>query len=285
MTDVLLTPGAETPEPLLPRPFRLVDRAEETPDTFTLVFEEVDGPGMTFRPGQFTMLYVFGVGEVPISIAGNPRMPGSLVHTVRAVGAVTEAICGLRPGDLVGVRGPYGTSWPMDDATDGDLLVVAGGVGLAPLRPGIVEGLTRRHEYSSLSLVYGARTPADLLYKEDLLGWESAHDIDVEVTVDRASSAWRGDVGVVTKLLPRVRFDPPHTTAFVCGPEVMMRVVARELRDRGIPEERIWVSIERNMKCAIGFCGHCQFGPDFACRTGPVMPYERVAERMMVEGL
>lgn len=268
--------------PLLPRQFRLLSKSNETPDTVTLVFEDPEAGGVQFIPGQFMMIYVFGVGEVPISIAGNPHAPNLLVHTVRAVGAVTDAICGLEPGDVVGMRGPYGTGWPLDAAQGRDLLIVTGGIGLAPLRPAVIEALNRREEFLSLSLIYGARTPDDLLYKDDLLGWESSPDIEVEVTVDRASSDWWGDVGLVTRLLPRIPFNPLNTAAFVCGPEVMMRVVARDLRDRGVPAPNIYVSMERNMKCAVGFCGHCQYGRDLLCRTGPIGSFHDLGDRMNV---
>lgn len=268
--------------PLLPRQFRLLSKSKETADTVTLVFEDLEADGVTFSPGQFMMIYVFGVGEVPISIAGNPHAPNLLVHTVRAVGAVTDAICDLEPGDVVGMRGPYGTGWPLDTAQGRDLLVVTGGIGLAPLRPAIIEALNRRSELNSLALVYGARTPDDLLYKDDLLGWESSRDIEVEVTVDRASSDWWGDVGLVTRLLPRLSFSPLNTAAFVCGPEVMMRVVARDLRDRGVPAQNIFMSMERNMKCAVGFCGHCQYGRDLLCRTGPIGSFQKFADRLNV---
>jgi anaerobic sulfite reductase subunit B len=204
---------------------------------------------------------------------------------VRAVGSVTDAMCALRPGDVVGVRGPYGRGWPVDEVTDRHLLIIAGGVGLAPLRPAVLEALSRRAEYRSLTLLYGARTPSDLLYKEDLLGWKASPDIHLEVTVDRAPADWWGDVGVVTSLLPRASFEPATTDAFVCGPEVMMRVVARELRDVGVPVDRISISLERNMKCALGFCGRCQFGSDFLCKTGPVVAYSHFSERLTVNEL
>ncbi len=268
--------------PMLPRSFRLLSKSQETPDTITLVFEDLEHDGVEFAPGQFMMIYVFGVGEVPISIAGNPHASNLLVHTVRAVGAVTNAICDLEPGDVVGMRGPFGTSWPLDAAGERDLLIVTGGIGLAPLRPAVIEALNRRGELHSLSLVYGARTPEDLLYKDDLLGWESSRIIEVEVTVDRATSDWWGDVGLVTRLLPRISFNPPNTTAFVCGPEVMMRVVARDLRDRGVPASSIYVSMERNMKCAVGFCGHCQYGRDLLCRSGPIGSFQDLGDRMNV---
>lgn len=270
--------------PMTPRPFKLVEKTWETPDTATLIFEDGEQLETPFEPGQFMMIYVFGVGEVPISIAGNPHMGRVLVHTVRAVGAVTDALAALKPGDTVGMRGPFGKSWPLSAAVGRDLLVVAGGIGLAPLRPAILEALHRREELESLSLLYGARTPTDLLYREDLLGWVSTENINVEVTVDRAGSDWWGDVGLVTNLLPRVPFDPERATAFVCGPEVMMRVVARELRERGVSADRIWISMERNMKCAIGLCGHCQYGSDFLCWAGPIGTYGHFADRLRVSG-
>lgn len=278
----LVQTHAGVTSPYLPRRFRLLSKSYETPDTATLVFEDIDDGGVEFTPGQFTMIYVFGVGEVPISIAGNPHAPHLLVHTVRAVGAVTNAICGLEPGDVVGVRGPYGAGWPLAAAPGRDLLIVTGGIGLAPIRPAVIEALNQREQIRSLSLLYGARTPEDLIYKDDLLGWESSRDIEVEVTVDRASSDWWGDVGLVTRLLPRVSFNPLNTTAFVCGPEVMMRVVARELRGRGVPAQNVYVSMERNMKCAVGFCGHCQYGRDLLCRTGPIGSFQHLAARMSV---
>lgn len=255
----------------------------ETPDTVTLTLEDTAGVGVRFEPGQFMMVYVFGVGEVPLSIASSPRVIDRLEHTVRGVGAVTKALAKLRPDDVVGLRGPYGTSWPLGEAVDKDLLVVTGGIGLAPLRPAIIEALHRRDELRSLALLYGARTPADLLYKDDLLGWESTPNINVETTVDHATANWWGDVGLVTRLLPRTPYTPGETVAFVCGPEVMMRAVARELRGDGVPARNIWISMERNMKCGIGFCGHCQYGKTFLCRDGPVGRYADFANRMTVD--
>lgn len=264
------------PGPMSLRSLRVVSNEAETSDTATITLE---GPGGSFLPGQFMMLYAFGVGEAPISISGNPHTPGALVHTIRRVGAVTEALCAAKPGEYLGVRGPYGTSWPIDEVTD-DLLIVAGGIGLAPLRPAVIEAMAQHGRLANISLVYGARTPDDLLYKDDLLGWMGAPDINVAVTVDRATSDWWGDVGLVTTVLSRVKFRPEQTAALVCGPEVMMRVVARTLRDMGVATDRIWVSVERNMKCAVGFCGHCQFGPDMLCKTGPVLRYDTVAARL-----
>lgn len=284
MKEGIVNPQA-TREEMLPRPYRVVSKVPETPDTVTLVLEGLEEHQMVFHPGQFTMLYAFGVGEVPISIAGNPFITHTLVHTVRAVGAVTDAIVALEPGQVLGARGPYGRGWPLAGAAGKDLLIVAGGIGIAPLRPAVIHALTGRAQVRCLTLIYGARSPADLLYKDDLLGWKSSPDIDLQVTVDRASSDWWGDVGLVSNLIPRVTFDPADTVALVCGPEVMMRVVARELTATGVPADRIWISVERNMKCAIGFCGHCQYGSDFICRDGPVGSYDHFEPRLKVEEL
>ena len=268
---------------MLPRQFRVVSKREETPDTVTLTLESTEGVPVEFSPGQFMMIYVFGVGEVPISIAGSPRVTDHVEHTVRGVGAVTNALCVLEPGDVVGMRGPFGTSWPLDQAAGKDLLIITGGIGLAPLRPTIIEALHRRSDFNSLALLYGARTPVDLLYKDDLLGWEGNPDLNVETTVDYAGPNWWGDVGLVTSLLPRTPFNPPKTSAFVCGPEVMMRAVARELRGDGVPSDQIWISMERNMKCGIRLCGHCQYGKTFLCRGGAVGRYSEFANRMTVD--
>jgi NAD(P)H-flavin reductase len=231
------------------------------------------------------MLYVFGVGEVPISISGDPGHPEALVHTIRSVGAVTKALVGLRDGDRVGVRGPFGSGWPVADIGERDLLVVAGGIGLAPLRPVLYHAVSERSRLGRVSLVCGARTPADLLFREELGEWRGRFDLDVEVTVDVSDQDWRGDVGMVTGVLSRVPVEPERTVAMLCGPEIMMKVVARELMASGLPAGDIHVSIERNMKCAIGLCGHCQFGPDFVCWGGPVFRYSDVADRMSVAEL
>jgi NAD(P)H-flavin reductase len=270
------------PEAMIPRRFRVSSVREETHDTATLELEFEDGPAIEFEPGQYTMLYVFGVGEVPISISGDPGKPETLVHTIRAVGAVTRALVGSQPGDVVGVRGPFGSGWPVSEAVDRDLLVVAGGIGLAPLRPVLYEAATRHSELGRIALVYGARSPSDLLYRDELEAWGQGSNLDVEVTVDVSERDWRGDVGTVTGVLPRVRVEPGRTLAMLCGPEVMMKVVARELLSAGLSPEDIHVSIERNMKCAIALCGHCQFGSDFVCSGGPVFRFSEVANRWQV---
>jgi len=264
-------------EPMHPRPFKVLKNQPETHDTFTLELEPADGPReFRFAPGQFNMLYVYGFGEVPISISGDPAEPGVLVHTVRTVGTVTRALERLKRGGLVGVRGPFGTSWPVAEAQNQDLVIVAGGIGLAPLRPVMVQALVGRERFGKIVLLYGARTPDDLLYVRELEQWRSRLDLEILVTVDRALGAWQGNVGVVTTLFPRASFDPFHALALVCGPEVMMRFATLELAKRGTPAEKTYLSMERNMKCGIGLCGHCQIGPTFVCKEGPVYRFDRV---------
>ena len=260
--------------PMVPRPFRVQRVRRETHDTFTFELESANGAeGFPFAPGQFNMVSVFGVGEVPISISGDPTRPQTLVHTVRSVGTVTQAICKLKRGGVLGVRGPFGSHWPVEEAAGSDVVIVAGGIGLAPLRPVLYYLLSNREKYGRVVLLYGARTPQELLYKLELEKWRGHFDLEVEVTVDTAAAGWRGNVGVVTALIPGARFDPFHTAAMVCGPEVMMRFTVRELETRGVEPENISISMERNMKCGVGFCGHCQFGPTFVCKDGPVFDY------------
>ena len=206
---------------------------------------------MAFAAGQFNMLYVFGVGEVPISISGNPENPETLLHTVRAVGTVTKAICSQTPGDFLGVRGPFGTRWPVEEAVGGDVILVAGGLGLAPLRPAVYQLLARRKEFGRVTLLYGARSSAEMLYRQELARWGKQLNFGVRTTVDQPAEGWEGNVGVVTTLIPEIEFNPQEAVAMVCGPEVMMRFTVLELRKRGMPEEKIFISMERNMKCGV----------------------------------
>jgi anaerobic sulfite reductase subunit B len=271
-------PGAMTP-----RSFTVRGRERETTDTWTLVLEPLEGDGPAIGPGQFVMVYAFGVGEVPISVSGPPDRTGPVVLTVRAVGAVTEAICATEPGGVLGLRGPFGTSWPIATSPGADVVVVAGGIGLAPLRPVVLRALERRSEYGSVIVLYGARTPDDLLYASELDAWR--REATVDVTVDAAERGWSGRVGVVPKLLPGAAFAPATTVAFVCGPEVMMRFAVRALLDRGVAPDRIHVSLERNMRCGLGHCGHCQLGPTLICRDGPVYSYATAAPWLEVREL
>jgi len=264
-------------EPMRPEPFSIRRVRRETRDTFTFELEPLkDLQVKPFSPGQFNMLYVFGVGEVPISISGDPAKLDTLQHTVRAVGTVTKAIRGLKRGGVLGVRGPFGSSWPLEGAIGKDVVIVAGGIGLAPLRPAICQLLHNREKYGAIVVLYGARTPEDLLYTRELERWRGRFDLQVEVTVDSGPSSWRGHVGVVTTLIPRAEFDPHEAVALVCGPEIMMRFTIMELEKRGLTHDKIYISMERNMKCALGFCGHCQFGPTFICRDGPVFRFDSI---------
>jgi NAD(P)H-flavin reductase len=253
---------------------------QDTRDTYTLVLEPVDGAPMVFAAGQFTMMHAFGAGEAPISISGDPARSDLLEHTIRNVGAVTRALVHSVPGTELGIRGPFGTGWGVSSGRGGDVVFVAGGIGLAPLRPAILEVCADRARYGRVLLLYGTRTPEDILFADDLRRWADDHDIDVQVTVDNGQHAWRGRVGLVTQLIARGGFDAANTLALVCGPEVMMRYAAMALADRGVPLSRLRLSMERNMKCGVGLCGHCQLREHFLCVDGPVLTYD-VPEPLM----
>lgn len=258
---------AVSPAPMAPSPCVVVAREQETHDTWTLELESVAGHEWRVLPGQFVMVYAFGVGEVPISVSAAP-----LVLTVRAVGAVTAAVCASEPGAVLGVRGPFGRPWPIAEAAGADVVVVAGGIGLAPLRLLLLHAIERRSDYGRIVLLYGARTPDDLLYVAELDRWRE--DAFVDLVVDAADAGWGAKVGVVPTLVPGAPFDPARAVAFVCGPEVMMRFSVEALLERGLAPDRIHVSLERNMRCGIGLCGHCQLGPTLICRDGPVYSYD-----------
>ena len=268
---------------MAPVPFRVTRRRRELRDTWTLELEPVEGDRLLPAPGQFTMLYAFGIGEVPISVSGGTE--GPLVHTVRAVGAVTQAICASRPGDVLGVRGPFGNAWPVEIAAGSDVVIVAGGIGLAPLRPAVYHLLQHRGEYGEVALLYGSRTPADLLYRNELQRLRGRFDLQVRVTVDTAEGGWQGKVGVVPQLVAGARFDPASTVALVCGPEIMIHYSAQALLERGVPPDQIYLSMERNMRCGLGHCGHCQLGPTLICRDGPVYRYDELERLMAVHEL
>lgn len=265
---------------LLPVPYTVACIRRELADTVTLELRPASAERPAYAPGQFNMLYAFGIGEIPISICGETPDGGGFLHTVRDVGAVSHAIAGAPAGTQLGLRGPFGKGWPVDDTAGADVVVVAGGLGLAPLRPAIHALLSRRGRYGRIAILAGSRTPTDILYRDELEDWRRRGDVDMAITVDHADRAWTGHVGVVTSLIPNTLFDPAETIAFVCGPEIMMRFTARELRRSGVPAERIHLSMERNMKCATRQCGHCQFGPDFVCHDGPVLPYRRIGHRL-----
>lgn len=272
--------SASAADPMLPRIARVRRRRRDGPDVWTLDVE-IEGP-FDFAPGQFNMLTAFGVGEAPISVSGDSTKAG-LVHTIRAVGAVSAALTRLGPGDPIGVRGPFGVGWPMVEAAGHDVVVVAGGLGLAPVRPALYRLLAERGRYGRVVLLYGTRRPEEILFRAELEEWRRRLDIQIEVTVDHAIGDWYGNVGVATTLIPRARFDAPNTVAIVCGPEIMMRFASTALRDAGVAPGSIYLSMERSMKCAVGFCGHCQFGPVFVCKDGPVFSYDRISRLLSLK--
>jgi NAD(P)H-flavin reductase len=273
------------PDAFMPRPFRVTAARRDTHDTVTIELEPTDGEGLAFAAGQFTMLQAFGVGEVPISISGDPARPDRLVHTIRDVGGVTQALCRARPGDVLGVRGPYGVGWAVPNGVGGDLVIVAGGIGMAPLRPAVLEVLAARKGFGRVSVLYGARTPDDVLFEDELERWAADADIEVAVTVDRAPTSWGGRVGLVTDLIPRAAFDPARTLALMCGPEVMMRYVAAALTQRGVLPGQVRLSVERNMRCGVGLCGHCQLREYLICVDGPVFALDAIAPLLGVREL
>jgi NAD(P)H-flavin reductase len=267
---------AAVADPMTPTPHRVVGVVAETPDVVTLTLEPVAGALAPIRPGQFVMVWAFGVGEIPVSVSG---VTEGVALTVRAVGAVSDAIVASRPGDLHGLRGPYGTSWPTEEATGRDALVIAGGLGLAPLRTAIealVDGGPTR-----LTVVMGAREPEQVLFADDLQRWRSL-GADVHVTVDTADRAWNGSVGTATELVARL--GEGHDVVFVCGPELMMTSAARVAVLQGADPQQVWVSLERNMHCGIAHCGRCQLGPLLLCRDGAVVCWDRVTELLRERG-
>lgn len=238
-----------------------------------------------FEPGQFNMLYVPGAGESAISMSGDPDSLETLAHTIRFAGNVTRSIATMKVGDTLGLRGPFGTSWPLEKCVGKDVILVAGGIGLPPLRPLIHRLLAERHQFGQLNLLYGARSPDMRLYTKEYRDW-SEKGLLIKETVDRKNLGWQGNVGVVSMLLERLEpFDPAQSILMICGPELMMRFTARAAMQRRMTPDQIWVSTERNMQCAIGLCGHCQLGPEFICKDGPIFRYDQISPYLIVEGL
>jgi len=278
---------AAAPHPLTPALWRVVGRHRETSDVTTLYLAPGRDGAAPFRHGQFNMLTAFGVGEVAISISSAPGPAGGPIeHTIRDVGMVTHALCEMPVGAPVGVRGPFGQGWDVEEAGgEGgtDYVVVAGGIGLAPLRGALVHLDERqRRGDARLFVLVGARSPDQIVFGQDLAQWRDSGAF-VDISVDAAPAGWQGTVGVVTALIPGAPFDPARTVALICGPEIMMRFVAAALVDRGVHPGRIRVSLERNMQCGCGLCGHCQLGPLLVCRDGPVVRYGAVVGELLRE--
>ncbi len=270
--------------PLVPTPYRVVGRRDEAADVVTLSLEPTEGPAPAFRHGQFNMVTSFGRGEIAVSMSSAPGAPGPVEHSIRRVGAVSAGLCAAPVGSLVGIRGPFGTSWGVDGVEDGaDVVVMAGGIGLAPLR-GAVRYLVARQlaGRGRVFVLVGARSPDQILFHDDLRAWEQA-GVHVGISVDVGAPGWKGVVGVVTALLPGAPFEASGSVALLCGPEIMMRFGGRALVDRGVDAERVRVSLERNMQCGIGLCGHCQLGPILVCRDGPIVRYGGLADRLFME--
>lgn len=273
------------PDPMLPVAHRVVGRRRENADTVTLSLRPVAEPLPEFRPGQFTMLLRPGIGEIPISISGRPRPDGMLVQTIRAVGPVSRALCGAPVGTMIGARGPFGTHWDLSGAYGGDVVVVGGGCGLAPLRPIVLAVLAERARFGRVVGVLGARDPAEFIFAAEISLWTARSDLELLCTVDRGDPDWSGRVGLVTEPMATVELAPERTTAFLCGPEIMIRNTAELLLRRGVPADRIQVSVERNMQCGVGLCGHCQLGPLLTCRDGPVLSYAVAAPLLAIREL
>jgi NAD(P)H-flavin reductase len=281
MGAIMMTPAPKSlEEPFLPRTYQVHETQREGADviSFELMPTRSEHPKTVFLPGQFNMLYVFGIGEVPISLSALPEAESGrgLVHTIRGVGAVSQALCRLNQGDVIGLRGPFGQAWPIDKFAGHDLLVIAGGLGIAPLRPVLEWVMKNPTWFSRVGLLYGSRKPSLLIFSTDLETWRKSDLIKVDVTVDSAEDGWRGHVGSVAALITAANVHPERTVAFICGPEIMMRFSVFELLQEGVTRDHVFVSMERNMKCAIGLCGHCQYGPNFVCKDGPVLAFTAI---------
>ena len=286
MTDQSIIEAHDNPYVI--RPAVIVDRTREAEDilTFRFSFTESDSrPSFRFKAGQFNMIYLFGVGEAAISIVSDPDEPTFLDHTIRLVGRVTKAIGQLQAGDMVGIRGPFGQGWPLDEARGKDVVIVTGGLGCAPVVGAIQYIFRRRKQYGAVKILHGVKTPHDLLFRERFDLWRRFPNTEVLLTSDRPDKTWRHHVGVVTELFEAVAIDPERTIVLMCGPEIMMRLGVPILRKRGIPSQAIYVALERHMECGIGLCGHCQMGPFFLCKDGPVMRYDRIEPFMGREGV
>ena len=273
--------------PWTAHPVRILAIKQEIPDTATyeLAFDDHSfGRNFRFRSGQFNMLYLPGFGESAISISSDPQRTDSLSHTVRVAGNVTRALSRHQVGDQILLRGPFGSPWPMEQCVGRDVVIACGGIGLAPLRPAIYHIINHRDDYRKVYLLYGARTPLGLLYADEYDRWRNA-GIEMEMTVDSGDANWQGHIGVVPMLFDRLRLDADDTRVLACGPEIMMRFIVFEALSRRVSPEHIYISMERNMQCAVGFCGHCQLGPAFVCKDGPVFSYQRMEPYFNLEDL
>jgi NAD(P)H-flavin reductase len=270
----------------VPVPYHVTQRNAENNDIVTLAIEPSSSESiMDMKPGQFNMLYAFGVGEIPISVSSLLDPQPAVTHTVQGVGAVSKALCEMKTGHHIGVRGPFGTPWPVEVSQFKDVVIMAGGLGIAPVRPLIEAIAYERDLYKEVNILYGSRDPDGIIFHQDVISLQSDPSINFLVTVDHSFRNWRGNVGVVTNLVEKCTFDPASTIAYICGPEIMMRYGAYSLIDAGIPGDQIYLSMERNMKCGFGHCGHCQYGSEFVCKDGPVFTYDEIENYLNIRQL
>lgn len=279
--------SAASGELYLPYEAEIVERIQESPSLITLRLRFTDPAVQAryqFEPGQFNMLYLYGVGEVAISIVSDPRDAQIVDHTIRIVGRVTLGMAQLRTGDRIGLRGPYGRGWPMQAAERHDVVVVTGGLGCAPVVSVINYIAQRRERFGHLNIVQGVKHSDDFIWRERFDQWRELPDTTVLLAADQGSALWPWHIGRVTDLFDNLVFDPQQAMVMMCGPEGMMHVVIKHMREAGVASDRLWLSMERNMQCALGHCGHCQYGSRFVCKDGPVFCYEQVASLFDVKG-
>ena len=273
--------------PQLPDVAEVVRRTQESPSVFSLGLRFADAgrrAAYQYQPGQFNMLYLYGVGEIPISVVSDPDSEEILEHAIRSVGRVTRGFAALQPGDRIGIRGPFGRGWPLDAARGQDLLLVTGGLGCAPLVSVINHVAKRRADFGRVAILQGVKHIDDMIWRDRYAAWAALPNTQVLLAADVAGAGWNWHVGLVTDLIDKIEFDASNALTMVCGPEPMMLGTVRKLTQLGVPEERIWLSLERNMQCAVGHCGHCQFGEQFVCKDGPVFNYPQIRERLGVKG-
>lgn len=286
-TNLSQTTAITTSRPMQPHWAEIVEIVQEAPaiGTYWLCFlNEALRKNYSFLPGQFNMLSMPGIGESAISISSSHHDKERIGHTVRLAGNTTNAIARLQVGDTLGVRGPFGTSWPIEECRGQDIYIAAGGIGLPPLRSFLYHVLKNRDDFGRVVVIYGARTPPDLQFVSEYEAWK-AGGVEMIVTVDRGDENWTGPVGVVPIMFYQLRMEPRRSVVLTCGPEIMIRFVIFEALARRIPASRIFVSMERNMKCGLGFCGHCQIGPFFVCKDGPIFTYQQLQPYFNVEDL
>lgn len=275
------------PNPSIPQKAWVMDRIQESPGIFTLNLRLDDASahaGYRFTPGQFNMLAIPGVGEVPISVSSDPEDAHLIGHTIRAQGRVTQALSKLKPGDALGLRGPFGHGWPLEEMNGKDVVLITGGLGCAPVVSVIHYLLRRREQVRQLVIMQGVKHADDLIWRDQYMKWAAQPQTQVLLAASQGSALWPWHVGRPTELFEQARFDPANAVALMCGPEGMMKTSAEMLVQRGMPESRIFLSMERNMQCATGHCGHCQIGPLFVCRDGPVFAWPQVKDLIRHKG-